>query len=283
MTIDKIHDLLGTAIFYYNDFKITLFQVILATLLFVGIKLLLKGIRKFIEKSDLLTRGNVGAHHALFQLIKYIVWVLAIVAILEILGIGVTFLLAGSAALLVGVGLGLQQTFNDIISGVILLLEGSIHIDDVIEIDGKVYKVVNIGLRTSDVIDRDEIVCIVPNSKIVTDKVINWSHDNNSTRFRIKIGVAYGTDPELVSQILEKSAHKHPLVLETPKPQVIFSDFGDSSLNFDLLFWSNELFRIEQVKSDIRKEIVKNFKAENITIPFPQRDIHLVSSNIQNS
>ena len=112
--------------------------------------------------------------------------------------------------MLVGVGLGLQQTFNDVISGIILLSERSIKVDDVLEIDGDVVKIQDIGLRTSKGLNRDDISIIIPNSLITTNKVINWSHQSKKTRFRIDVGVAYGSDVDLVIKILEESAFEHP-------------------------------------------------------------------------
>jgi len=120
--------------------------------------------------------------YSLFKIIKYILWIVSVLFMMQTLGISITVLLAGSAALLVGIGLGLQQTFNDFISGIILLIEGSTRIDDVLEIDGEVVKIQEIGIRTSKGLTRDDIVVIIPNSAITTSKVINWSHQSKKTR-----------------------------------------------------------------------------------------------------
>ena len=186
-----------------------------------------------------------------------------------------TVLIAGSAALLIGVGLGLQQTFNDIISGMILLSERSIKIGDILEIDGDIVKIQEIGLRTSKGLNRDQISIFIPNSLITTNKVINWSHQTKHNRFKIDVGVAYGSDVELVSRILEESAVSHEKVNTKDEVTVMLVDFGDSSLDFQLLFFSEEIFRIERIKSDIRKIISKKFDENNISIPFPQRDLHI--------
>ena len=129
-------------------------------------------------------------------------WVIAFAFMLETIGIKVTVLIAGSAALLVGVGLGLQQTFNDVISGIILLSERSIKIDDILEIDGDIVKIQDIGLRTSKALNTDDISFIIPNSLITTNKVINWSHQSKRTRFRIDVGVSYNSDIDLVIKII---------------------------------------------------------------------------------
>ena len=162
---------------------------------------------------------------------------------LEAIGIKLTLLLAGSAALLVGVGLGLQQTFNDVISGIILLSERSIKIDDVLEIDGDVVKIESIGLRTSKALNRDDISIIIPNSLITTSKVINWSHQSEKTRFRIEIGVAYGSDVDQVIRVLEESAFEHSEVTNRKLVEARLMNFGNSSLDFQLLFFSTNIFR----------------------------------------
>jgi len=177
--------------------------------------------------------------------------------------------------LLVGVGLGLQQTFTDIISGIILLVEGSTKIGDVLEIDGDVVMIKHIGLRTSRGLNRDDIVVIIPNSQITTNKVINWSHQSKKTRFRINVGVAYGSNVDLVIKILEESALEHPDITEKTLIEARLIDFGNSSLDFQVLFYSNNAFRIEKVKSDIRKIINKKFIENGIIIPFPQLDLHV--------
>lgn len=225
-----------------------------------------------------LDRGNT---YALFHIIKYIFWVIAILFMLESAGIKITVLLAGSAALLVGVGLGLQQIFNDIISGIILLSEKSIKVDDILEIDGDIVKIQHIGLRTSMGANRDEVTIILPNSKITSNKVINWSHQSDKARFRIQVGVAYGSDVELVTKLLEESANEHPDNSKDHPVEVRLINFGNSSLDFELLFYSEQIFRIEKVKSDIRKSLNQKFNKNKISIPFPQMDVHM--KNVSNS
>jgi len=207
--------------------------------------------------------------------------VIAVGFILEIIGIKVTVLIAGSAALLVGVGLGLQQTFNDIISGIILLSERSIKIDDVLEIDGDVVKIQDIGLRTSRGLNRDDISIIIPNSLITTSKVINWSHQSKKTRFRIDVGVAYGSDVDLVIKVLQESALEHPDIYDKESIEARLVDFGNSSLDFQLLFFSTNIFRINKVKSEIRRIINRKFAENKITIPFPQMDLHFKSKSYE--
>jgi small-conductance mechanosensitive channel len=200
---------------------------------------------------------------------------------LETIGVKVTVLVAGSAALLVGIGLGLQQTFNDIVSGIILLSERSIKIDDILEIDSDVVKIQSIGLRTSKGLNRDDISIIIPNSLITNNKVINWSHQSRKTRFRIDVGVAYGSDVELVIKLMEESAFEHPDIFDRDLVEARLVNFGNSSLDFQLLFFSKNIFRIGKVKGDIRKIINQKFKENKVTIPFTQMDLHLKSNDTE--
>ena len=165
--------------------------------------------------------------------------------------------------------------FFDIVSGVILLFEGTIRVGDIVDIGGLVGKVRKVDFRTSKIETRDNQVIIVPNSKLVEDNVINWSHNRSQTRFVIKVGVAYGSDMRLVQRLLIEAAKEHPSVSKLHAPLARLVDFGESSVDFELLFWSSDSFRIEFIKSDIRFEIDRLFREHGVTIPFPQRDVHM--------
>ena len=270
-----IKDILNYKLLDIDNYNITVYKLIIAVLIIVVTKLILVAIKRSILKSKKLKPKDQGSVFSIIQILNYTGWIIAFILILDTLGIKITVLLTGSAALLVGVGIGLQQTFNDFVSGIILLLEGKTRVGDILEFDNDVVMLKEIGLRTSEGVNRDDIAIIIPNSKIINDKVINWSHQEKKTRFRIKVGVAYGSDVDLVIKILEQSALEHPDIYKKDSVEARFIDFGDSSLDFELLFYSKNIFRIEKVKSDIRKIINKNFIKHNITVPFPQMDVHL--------
>jgi small-conductance mechanosensitive channel len=235
-------------------------------------------IKRIIRRQETRKRMEVGQLYAIYQIIKYFLWILAIVIILDTLEIKITILLASSAALLVGLGLGLQQIFQDFVSGIALLVEGTVKIGDIVEIEGNVVgRVREIGLRTSKIETRDNIIMIVPNSKFISDNVINWSHLEKKTRFSVKVGVSYGSDVGLVTEVLLTCAKEHIEITKDPAPFVRFTDFGESSLDFELFFWSIETFRVENIKSELRYKIFSAFARNNIQIPFPQRDIHIKS------
>ncbi len=253
----------------YSVFKLVL--IIAATYLFLFL------LKKFIRRVGKNKKVEPSRQYSLILLISYFVWVIAIALILETIGIKITILLAGSAALMVGLGLGLQQTFNDMVSGIILLFEGTIRVNDIMEVDGIIGRVTQINLRTSKLQTREGIVIIVPNHKFINNNVINWTHNSAPSRFSLIVGVAYGSDVEKVRDILFRCAEENKDVMNDNslyKIQVRFRDFAESSLEFELMFWSFQIFGIENVKSDIRFKIDAAFRKENITIPFPQRVLH---------
>jgi len=258
-----------------GDYQLSAYSIVIVAIIIVLTILISKGIKKIVFSNHKLNKFEKGSAYALYKLTKYVLWIIAIALILHTVGANLNGLLVGSAALLVGVGLGLQQTFNDFISGIILLVENTTSVGDVLEVEGEIVLIQNIGLRTSRVIDRDDIIVIIPNSQITTNKVINWSHQSKKTRFRINIGVAYGTDVDLVIKVLEESASEHPEVKDPKTIKARFVDFGASSLDFELMFFSKNVFRIENVKSDIRKIINQKFIENQITIPFPQMDVYV--------
>ena len=279
--METLSKFLEFVLFSAGDYEIRVYTIVIILLIFLVTKLVLWLIKNTLFRKRRFNNLDKGSAYALFQIIKYLIWILAVGFILESIGIKVTLLIAGSAALLVGIGLGLQQTFNDIISGIILLSEQSIKIDDVLEIDGDVVRIQSIGLRTSKGLNTNDISIIIPNSLITTNKVINWSHQTKKTRFRIDVGVAYGSDVDLVIKILEESAFQHPDISDRELTEARLVNFGNSSLDFQVLFFSQNIFRINKVKSDIRRIIVQKFAKNNIPIPFPQMDLHLKSNDTE--
>jgi len=275
--MNNFNKIINFELFKVVDYSFTI-GLLLSTLLIVSITtILLWIIKKILFRKSNIEKVKEGNLFSLFQIIKYIIWIITILKILEIFGLKLNVLLASSAALLVGMGFGLQTVFNDFISGIILLFEGSTKVGDILEIDDDIIKLQRIGLRTSEGINRDDIVLILPNSIITSNKVINWSHQSKKTRFRIKVGVAYGSDVDLVLELLRESALEHPEISDKNAVNSRFIDFGNSSLDFELLFFSMNIFRIENVKSDIRKIINKKFIKNNISIPFPQIDVHMIT------
>lgn len=260
-------------IIHYKSLVITPLSllVILTIISLTGI--ILKFVKRILFKK--ITAIDHGRSHALYQILKYIFWVVAILMSLQSAGIDLSILLAGSAALLVGIGLGLQNIFNDFSSGIFILLERTITVGDIIEVNDIVGEVKEIRLRTTKILTRDDTILLVPNHKFISESVLNWSENDWNTRFSVKVGVAYGSDVQLVKKCLLEAAINHENISNTPTPLVRFSDFGDSSLDFELLFWTIHIFRVKEIQSDLRFTIDQLFRDNNIQIPFPQRDIHI--------
>ena len=272
----SFRDFLDYPLYVKGDVTVSVIHLFEIILILIVTYVIIRIIKRIIHKQEIRKRMEAGQLHAIFQIIKYFLWVIAIAIILDTLEIKITILLASSAALLVGLGLGLQQIFQDFISGIALLFEGTIKVGGIVEIEGGVVgRVREIGLRTSKIETRDNIILIVPNSKFISDNVINWSHLEKKTRFSVKVGVSYGSDVALVTEVLLYCAGEHKIISNEPAPFVRFTDFGESSLNFELYFWSTETFRVENIKSELRYQIFAEFAKNKIQIPFPQRDVHL--------
>ncbi len=218
-------------------------------------------------------RIDHGKQYAYNQLLSYIVYMIAFIIALQYVGFNLTLLWAGGAALLVGIGFALQQTISDFFSGLVILFERSLEAGDFLDFGDMQGTVKKIGLRASIVETLERKDLIIPNSKLVNENVINWTKTKPTTRFDVLVGVAYGSDLDLVKQNLLQSAMDVRGVLLSPKPFVRFLNFGDSSLDFGLFFFSMNVTNIEDIKSDLRFKIDQVFRENGVEIPFPQRVI----------
>lgn len=275
MDANKLKELLETQLIKTEKVEITLYSVIIFISVLLVTRIVLFVIKKLIERYSKKNNLDEGKKFAIYQVTKYLIWVMGITIALDTIGVKITVLLAGSTALFVGIGLGLQSLFQNLAAGFIILSERTVAVGDIIEVSNMVGKVKKIGLRTTEIITRDDIVVIVPNNEFVSGEVVNWSQNQRMSRFKVSVGVAYGSDTEKVKEILLECAKEHKSVLNTPEPTVFFENFGNSSLDFSLAFYSNVLFRIERVKSDLRFEIDKKFRESEVVIPFPQQDIYI--------
>ncbi len=260
-----------------NTFKVS--NIVNAVLAYFVIRIILWSILQLMISYYKTKKMDPGSQYAINQLIKYVVYTAMLLTLIQALGFQLTVIWGGAAALLVGFGLGLQQTFNDLFSGVLIMVEGSIHVGDMVRVKGEIGKVTKIGIRASEIRMRDDVELIVPNSHLVMDSIANWNHSDHKARFFVAVGVAYGSDTDLVKKILMDIAAKHSKVVDYPEPFVRFADFGDSSLRFELHFWTFDVFRVLTTQSDLRFEIDKAFRKNNIQIPFPSRDLWIRNAN----
>jgi small-conductance mechanosensitive channel len=277
--MEELNFILEFKLFSYKNFSLTPFDIILVTGTYLLTAFVLRMFNFFMNRSVRKREWmDKSTAYALEKLAAYFGYVIATVVSMEVVGLDVTLLLASSAALLIGVGLGIQQIFNDFTSGLILLFGGTVRVGDIVEFNNTVGRIIEIDFRTSKIKTRAGITIIVPNSKLVSDNVINWTTMDDLTRFEVTVGVAYGSDTNLVKNILTQVAKKHEAVEPNMPVKVQFKDFGDSSLDFKVLFWARNSWEIEFVKSDMRFEIDRRFREEKVTIPFPQRDVHFYDS-----
>jgi len=234
---------------------------------------ILKWIRKLYTRK--MAEPDRRKFISVFKFIKYVTYIVVFISVLSSAGFNITPFLAASAALLVGLGLALQDLFKDIIGGIFIILDKSLLVGDIIELNGKVGRVIDIKLRTTRAITRDDKIIIIPNSKFITDTLYNYTQNHRTTREFVKVGVAYGSDTNLVKDLLLQSVAKQKGVLKSPKPFVLFEDFGDSALIFSIYFYIGDSFVDPRIKSEMRFRIDQLFRENQITIPFPQRDVHL--------
>ena len=250
-------------------------SILIVILVFVLTTLLLKIFRKIIYRT--LSDDARVKFKSVFSFFNYFVYTVVVLLTFQNIGVNLTAVFAASAALLVGVGLALQTFIQDIISGIFILVDQSVHVGDIIEVDGQVGKVENIKLRTTRAVTRENKVLIIPNHKFLTSILFNWTENGVITKEFVAVGVSYDTDAEKVTELLLEIAEGHKAILKKPIPQVIFSDFGDSALQFQLYFALSSSFVSNLVKSDLRYSILLKFKEENIEIPFPQRTLNFVN------
>lgn len=278
----SIQEVLEYHILELGEYHLSIYNIIVVVFILIIAKLITSNLAKYL-KNRITQREDPtdGKALALIQIGKYTIFLLAILLSVRSVGIDITPVLLGSSALFVGLSFGLQDAFKDFISGLILLFEGDMIIGDIIEFENGILGTVKeIKLRTSKVRTRDGIVIFVPNSQLTNNRVINWTNSNVLSRFHVSVGVAYGSDTALVEKVLLEVAKEDEAVNMKIKPFVRFLDFGSSSLDFEIHFWSKEVWRIEFVKSRMRFAIDQKFREHNVTIPFPQRDLHVQSSQV---
>ena len=249
---------------------ITYFLILIFLLLYLTSKLRKWIVYKLLSKSKI----DLGVRIAVGTIARYLILVIGFIIILQTVGIDLSALTILAGALGVGIGFGLQNVTNNFVSGIIILFERPIKVGDRIEMGDVSGDVVRISMRSTEIITNDNISIIVPNSDFISSKVINWSHTDRNIRFNFPVGVSYKEDPEKVKKLLLEVANSNDAILKEPKPDVLFADFGDSSIDFKLRVWTREYInRPNVLKSQLYYEIFKKFRENNIEIPFPQRDV----------
>ena len=223
-------------------------------------------------------RLNEGTQATICRILHYVIMLVGLFMAVNQIGISLTTLAAISAVLMVGIGLGLQNVTSNFIGTLIILFERPVQVGDFVEVGGVQGRIRVIKMRSSVVETLDNVSIIVPNSNFITENVTNWSYRDSKVRLHVSVGVSYGADVDLVEKTLLQVGRAHEEVLLNPEPTVQFLEFADSSLNFDLLVWINDASRQYIIRSDLNFAVVKAFREQGITIPFPQRDLHIQSA-----
>ncbi len=258
---------------------ISLLQLFLLVGLLILVFWLSSRTKRFLFNRFLVHSGlDRSLQYAISQIASNVVLVVGIFIVLQNTGIHLEALTVFAGAVGVGIGFGLQNITSNFISGLVILAERPIAIGDRVEVAGVTGQVQKIRARCTVVVTNDNITTIVPNQKFIDSPVTNWTYGDPRVRFRIPVGVAYGSDVEKVRRTLIEAGEEDPHVLEDPAPSVFFAGFGDSSLNFELVVWSNEMSnRPNRFRSDLNFAIHRKLGAAGIEIPYPQRDLHVKS------
>jgi small-conductance mechanosensitive channel len=257
--------------------KLSLVQIFLLVALLIAVFWFSSGTKRFLFNRLLAQSGlDRSLQYAIAQVVSNIVLVVGIVIVLENTGIHLAALAVFAGALGVGVGFGLQNIASNFISGLVILAERPITIGDRVEVAGIAGQVEHIRARSTVIRTNDNIMMIVPNTKFIDSPVTNWTYGDRRVRYRIPVGVAYGSDVNKVRAALLAVAHENPQTLKEPAPNVFLQQFGENSIDFKLIVWSSEMSaRPSRYRSDLNFAIAEKFREAGIEFPFPQRDVHI--------
>lgn len=255
----------GPVIFTVSLVLSFVFSILVANTVLRWIRLL---VTKQLSAEDRLKVASV------FGFIRYFVYIILILIFLSGAGVNVIVLLTASAALFVGLGLAMRELFQDLIGGIAILIGQSLHVGDIIEIDDKVGRVIEIRLRTTRAITRDDKIIVIPNHKLISEVVFNYTQNHTSTRESVQVRVPFGSDTQLVKNLLKDCAREQKGISKEPQPFVLLEDFGESSFLFGIYFYIQDSFVDPKIKSDLRFRIDARFREHGIKFPYPQRDVH---------
>jgi len=259
--------------------NLSLFQIFLLIALLIAVFWISSRTKRFLFNRFLAKSGlDRSLQYAIAQIVSNVVLIVGIFIVLDNAGIHLGALTVFAGAVGVGVGFGLQNIASNFISGLVILAERPITVGDRVEVAGIAGQVQHIRARSTVIVTNDNITMIVPNTKFIDSPVTNWTYGDPRVRFRIPVGVAYGSDVSKVREALIAAAREHPAALSDPEPSVFLDKFGDSTIDFELVVWSMEMsYRPRRFKSDLNFLIDKHLRAAGIEIPNPQRDLHIRS------
>lgn len=270
----------------FGSLKMDFADVLVIVSVFFGARILVNLSKLYIgRKFKRNTDYDPASEYVYIQIAKYVIYVFSILFCFQLLNIDLVIILTSSVGLLVGIGLGLQDVFKDMIAGVVLLVEGNLRVGDIVEIYGTtktnqksstaiVAKILKISVRTTQIQTREGNVLIIPNTRLTQEQIENWSHGSELTRFTINVTVDFGSDIEQIKRLLIQAAMAHPKVKKSHPVIVRLANFGDNGLELELIFWADQSWDINNYKSEIRFEIDRLFREYKIKIPYPHRTIN---------
>jgi small-conductance mechanosensitive channel len=275
--LSRLRSLLETPFLKLGEAQITLISILYFAILLLLLIYLSGKMRKVLVDRLLAKRGvDIGLREAVGTIVRYVILFIGLLVILQTVGIDLTALSILTGAVGLGIGFGLQNIASNFISGLIILFERPVRIGDRIAVGDVEGDVRRIGARSTTVLTNDNIDIIIPNSKLITENVVNWTHSERTVRFRVPVTVAYNTNPRKLEQILLEAANEVPDILNAPAPGVRFLAFGENGLEFELRAWTTSLVhRRGKFVSRINFAIYDKFEEHEIEVPYPQRDLHI--------
>jgi small-conductance mechanosensitive channel len=280
------NDFIKYEMIHVGALRLSLYNVILVVAIFIFARIFIGLYKLYIgRKAQAKRYRDHDIEFVYVQIARYIIYLLAFLLSINVLGLDISLILTGSVGLLVGIGLGLQDVFKDTIAGIVLLLEGNIKVGDIVEINtdksnlGKhptymfVARIIKISVRTSQIQTREGNIQIIPNSHLTQNKVENWSHSSRLSMFTIHVQIEYGSDTELASKLLIAVAKEHAMVDKKESTFVRLSNFSESGIDLELVFWAKNSWDILNFKSDLRFEIDQRFRLHDIRFAYPTRTI----------
>lgn len=278
-TLSKFEEIMSKPLISLKEgSSINLWQLLLALLFVIIAWLVSRFVAKFIGRK-ILKMMNISDDNVIIiqRLVFFVMLGIIVITVLSFLNVPLTAFAFISGAIAIGVGFGAKNVMDNFISGWILMSERPVRINDVVEMDSQLGRVIQVGNRSTMIRRIDGAHMVIPNSTLLQSNLINWTLVDPNIRNSIKVGVAYGSDVEKVRDILFDILSNNENVLKDPEPSVIFEDFGDSALLFEIWYWAqiNTIRELRGIRSDLRFEIDKKFRENDIVIAFPQRDVHL--------
>ena len=273
-----IWDAFNAPLFSLGQDPVTPLSLIVMVVIIVATWIISGRARTVFERRITGVAGmSEGTRHAIGALVRYSILFVGMFIGLRSVGFQLDAILVATGALGIGIGFGLQNIANNFVSGVILLAERPVKVGDVVHTGGVLGTVERVGPRATTIRQFDQTQAIVPNGELISSVVTNWTLDDRRVRIDFVVGVAYGSDTELVGQLIHDCIAAHPDILDEPEPRVLFVEFGDSSLNFRILTYVADIAQRLITQSDLHYAIDRAFREHDVEIPFPQRDLHLRS------